>query len=324
MFCRLGLPAFIGGDDEQADRDTAHTGEHVLDESLVAGHVHKTDFTAGWQGQPGEPEIDRESAPLLFLETVRVHPGESMDETRFAMIDMAGGANDVHVSRVVRMGTAPSVQTTAILDIDGTLIDTNYHHALAWFRAFKKFDIVIPIWKIHRGIGMGGDHMIEALCGEDKERELGDQIRDAEKDLYQSLIDEVLPVHGARDFIIELKRRDHPVVLASSAKDLEVKHYLNLLDCHELVDAWTTSADVENTKPDPDLVLAAMDKVEGSDAVMVGDSTFDCEAANRAGIQTVAVLTGGFSEDELLQAGAVSVFESIDELARGLGKTPLE
>jgi HAD superfamily hydrolase (TIGR01509 family) len=215
------------------------------------------------------------------------------------------------------------VKTAAILDIDGTLIDTNYQHALAWFRAFKRFGIVIPVWKIHRGIGMGGDHMIEALCGEDKEHELGDQIRDAENSLYQSLIDDVVPVHGARDFIIDLKKRGHPVVLASSAKDAEVEHYLNLLDCRELVDAWTTSADVENTKPDPDLVLAAMDKVEGSEAVMVGDSTFDCEAADRAGIQTIAVLTGGFSKGELLDSGAVSVFESIDDLAQGLHKTPL-
>jgi HAD superfamily hydrolase (TIGR01549 family) len=211
----------------------------------------------------------------------------------------------------------------AILDIDGTLIDTNYQHALAWFRAFKRYHIVLPIWKIHRAIGMGGDHMIEALCGKEKEAELGDPIRDAEKDLYQALIDEVQPVYGARDFIVALKDRGHPVVLASSAKGNEVDHYLDLLACRDLVDAWTTSEHVANTKPDPDLVLAAMDKVQGSEAVMVGDSTFDCEAATRAGIQTVAVLTGGFSEDELREAGAVAVFESIDQLGSELGATPL-
>lgn len=213
--------------------------------------------------------------------------------------------------------------TAAILDIDGTLIDTNYHHALAWFRAFKRFDIVLPVWKIHRRIGMGGDHIIEALCGGEKEHECGDQIKDAEKDLYQSLIGEVEPVHGARDFIVDLKKRGHPVVLASSAKDAEVEHYLDLLDCRGVVDSWTTSADVQNTKPDPDLVLAAMEKVDDPEAVMVGDSTFDCEAANRAGIPTVAVMTGGFSEQELLEAGAVSVFESIDQLGRRLETTPL-
>jgi HAD superfamily hydrolase (TIGR01509 family) len=138
------------------------------------------------------------------------------------------------------------------------------------------------------------------------------------------LIDEVQPVHGARDFIIDLKKRGHPVVLASSAKEKEVEHYLDLLDCRDSIDSWTTSDDVENTKPDPDLVLAAMEKVEGAGAVMVGDSTFDCEAAKRAGIETVAVMTGGFSEDELTDAGAVAVFESIDDLGREIDKTPLK
>jgi beta-phosphoglucomutase-like phosphatase (HAD superfamily) len=93
------------------------------------------------------------------------------------MIDMPGGADDVHVSRVERVGTPPFMKPTAILDIDGTLIDTNYQHALAWFRAFKQFGIILPIWKIHRGIGMGGDHMIDALCGREKEEQLGDEIR---------------------------------------------------------------------------------------------------------------------------------------------------
>jgi HAD superfamily hydrolase (TIGR01549 family) len=215
------------------------------------------------------------------------------------------------------------MKPAAILDIDGTLVDTNYQHALAWFRAFKKLEIILPIWKIHRAIGMGGDHMIEALCGSDKEEALGDKLRAAENDFYQALIDEVQPLSGARDFIVDLKNRGHPVVLASSAKGEEVDHYLDLLDCRDLVGAWTTSEDVQNTKPDPDLVLAAMEKVEGSEAVMVGDSTFDCEAATRAGIQTVAVMTGGFSEDELKQAGASVVFESIDDLGAHLGETPL-
>ena len=98
-------------------------------------------------------------------------------------------------------------------------------------------------------------------------------------------------------------------MLASSAKPDEVDHYLDLLDARDLVDAWTDSGDVEATKPEPDLVHAAMEKAGGDEAVMVGDSTWDCEAAGRAGIQTVAVLTGGFSEAELREAGAVIVFE---------------
>ena len=211
----------------------------------------------------------------------------------------------------------------AILDIDGTLVDTNYHHALAWYRAFRRHGVVAPVWRIHRHIGMGGDHLIEAVVGEKIENERGDDIRASEKELYQELIDEVVPFDGARLLIEELKRRRHSVVLASSAKQEELDHYLDLLDARELVDGWTSSADVEATKPEPDLVRAALDKASQDDAFMIGDSTFDCIAAGRAGVATLAVLTGGFSEQELLEAGAVSVFESVDALRAGLDETPL-
>jgi HAD superfamily hydrolase (TIGR01509 family) len=215
------------------------------------------------------------------------------------------------------------VPPAAILDIDGTLVDTNYHHAIAWYRAFRQHDEVLPIWRIHRHIGMGGDHLVKALCGDDVDEEKGDDIRDAEKALYMALIVEVEPLQGARDLIADLKKRGHAVVLASSAKQKEVDHYLDLLGARELADAWTSSADVESTKPDPDLVQTALEQAGGGEAVMVGDSTWDCEAAKRAGIETVAVLTGGFSEAELEDAGAVAVYQSIDELRRSIDQTPL-
>jgi HAD superfamily hydrolase (TIGR01549 family) len=214
--------------------------------------------------------------------------------------------------------------TTAILDIDGTLVDTNYHHALAWYRAFRQHGEVLPIWRIHRHIGMGGDQLVESLCGKGVEEEKGDDIRTAEKALYMALIDEVEPFAGARELVRELKESGHSVVLASSAKPDEVEHYLDLLDARELVDAWTDSSDVEVTKPEPDLVHAAMDKAGNDEAVMVGDSTWDCEAAGRAGIETIAVLTGGFSEAELRDAGAAAVFRSIEELRERVRDTPLD
>ncbi|MEX2195061.1 MAG: HAD family hydrolase [Thermoleophilaceae bacterium] len=212
---------------------------------------------------------------------------------------------------------------TAILDVDGTLVDTNYQHAIAWYRAFRRQGIVLPLWKVHRHIGMGGDQLVAALCGDATERDRGDDIRGAEKQVYAQLIDDVEPLEGARELIAELKERGQAVVLASSAKAEEVEHYLDLLDARELADGWTTSADVEATKPEPDLVRAAMDKGSGDGAVLVGDSTWDCEAAGRAGIATVGLLTGGFSEDELRDAGAAVVFESIAELRHRLGETPL-
>jgi HAD superfamily hydrolase (TIGR01549 family) len=211
----------------------------------------------------------------------------------------------------------------ALLDVDGTLVDTNYHHALAWYRAFRRHEIVLPLWRIHRHIGMGGDQIIGALCDDETEARIGDDIRAAEKGLYQELIDEVEPLPQARDLIAVLKDRGHAVVLASSAKEEEVDHYRDLLDARSLVDGWTTSADVERTKPDPDLVAAAKEKAGGGAAVMLGDSTWDCIAARRCGVPTVGLLTGGFSDTELREAGAGTVFDSIGELIERLAETPL-
>jgi HAD superfamily hydrolase (TIGR01549 family) len=211
----------------------------------------------------------------------------------------------------------------AVLDIDGTLVDSNYFHTIAWYRAMREHRHTLPMWRIHRAIGMGGDQMIAALLGDEVEEREGDDIRDSEKERYVELIDQVQPLEGARGLIEDLKDSGHRVVLASSAKPEEVEHYLDLLDARELADAWTTSGDVERTKPAPDLVNAALEKIGGGPAVMVGDSVYDAEAAGNAGIETVAVLTGGFSDSELLKAGARIVFASIVELREGLSWTPL-
>ena len=210
----------------------------------------------------------------------------------------------------------------AILDVDGTLVDTNYQHALAWYRAFRQYGVVLPIWRIHRHIGMGGDQLVASLTSEAFDEEHGDDVRAAEKALYLSLIVEVQPLEGARELIADLRERGHAVVLASSAKAQEVDHYLDLLDARELVDGWTTSNDVEQTKPEPDLVAAAVEKAGGGDAVMLGDSTWDCESAKRAGVPVVAVLMGGFAEAELRDAGAVEVFDSLAALRKDLDSTP--
>jgi phosphoglycolate phosphatase-like HAD superfamily hydrolase len=211
----------------------------------------------------------------------------------------------------------------AVIDVDGTLVDTNYQHAIAWYRAFRAHGLVIALWRIHRHIGMGGDHLVTAVAGRDAEQSKGDAIRDAEKKLYGELIDEVAPMHGAVELLAELKRRGHSVVLASSAKPDELDHYLELLDARSVVDGWTDSGDVESTKPAPDLIEAALKKGGGRDGVLVGDSTFDCEAARNAGIKSLGMLTGGFSEPELRGAGAMAVFESIDDLLERLDETPL-
>ncbi len=203
----------------------------------------------------------------------------------------------------------------AILDVDGTLVDTNYHHAIAWHRALHAHGHSVQVWKVHRHIGMGGDQILEALIGEEAAASDGEAILEAESEAYGELIGEVEPLEGARELIEKLRQEGNTVILASSAKQEEVDHYLDLLDARELVDDWTTSADVEATKPEPDLVHAALEKAGNDDpSVMVGDSVWDVEAANRAGLPTLAVLTGGFSEQELREAGAAQVVEAIGEL----------
>jgi phosphoglycolate phosphatase-like HAD superfamily hydrolase len=132
-------------------------------------------------------------------------------------------------------------------------------------------------------------------------------------------------MRDSRKLIEDLKARGHQVVLASSAKEDEVDHYLDLLDARELADAWTTSADVESTKPAPDLVTSALDRVgaPGGAGVMVGDTPWDIKAAGRVEVSTIAVLTGGFGPEELEESGAIAVFESVADLRARLDDTPL-
>jgi HAD superfamily hydrolase (TIGR01549 family) len=206
----------------------------------------------------------------------------------------------------------------AILDVDGTLVDTNYQHAVAWQRALRRHDVVVPTWRIHRHIGMGGDHLVAAVAGDEVEERCGDAVRDAEDDLYQELIDEVVPFAGAHELIAALGERFEKVVLASSAKAHEIEHYLDLLDAREVADGWTTSADVEATKPEPDLIQVALERAGAEEGIVVGDTAWDMEASGRAGVPAVGVLSGGFGAAELRDAGAAAVFESAAEVGRNL------
>jgi HAD superfamily hydrolase (TIGR01549 family) len=205
----------------------------------------------------------------------------------------------------------------ALLDVDGTLVDTNYHHAIAWYRALRRHGCTVPLARLHRHMGMGGDQLVASVAGEDFDREHGEDARAAEKEEYGKLIDEVAALESASELIAALQERGFDVILASSAKEEEIERYVELLGVEGI--PYTTSADVEETKPEPDLVRAALDKAGGDgDAIMIGDSTWDCEAAKRAGVRTIGLLTGGFGEEELREAGAQAVYHRLEDIIRDL------
>jgi HAD superfamily hydrolase (TIGR01549 family) len=179
------------------------------------------------------------------------------------------------------------------------------------------------MWRVHRHIGMGGDQIVEAIAGEQVERAHGDSLRATQPKEFKRLRDECAPLEGARELVVELKRRGLVVVLASSSNQDDLDHFLGVLEVAAIVDGWTTSDDVERTKPDPDVIRAALEKAGTDDGVMVGDSRWDIEAAANAGLETVCVITGGWSEQELRDHGAVSVFDSLVSLREHLDETPL-
>jgi HAD superfamily hydrolase (TIGR01509 family) len=210
----------------------------------------------------------------------------------------------------------------AIFDVDGTLVDSTYHHALAWQRAFAAHEIALPMWRIHREIGKGGDRLVPDLAGEQVEREQGDALRDLQHERYTELVDEVQPLAGAHELLVTAKRDGWRIALASSGHAEELDRYLELLDLADVPDALVSSADVETTKPAPDLLGLARERaapnVEPGSVLMVGDAVWDCEAARRAGFTPVAVLSGGIGRDELERAGAAAVFATLHELRDAL------
>jgi HAD superfamily hydrolase (TIGR01509 family) len=216
-----------------------------------------------------------------------------------------------------------STRRIAIVDVDGTLVDSVYQHALTWHRAFAEADLAIPVWRCHRAIGMGGDQLVPDLAGDEVERDQGERLREREGELFAELLDEVQPLPGASELIEALAERGLVIVLASSASTDEVRDHISTLGIDELIAGYTTADDVDASKPDPDLVEAALAKAREStggdgDAVMIGDSVWDVRAAERAGIGTVGLLTGGFSADELRDAGATAVYADPGELAGAL------
>lgn len=213
---------------------------------------------------------------------------------------------------------------TAVFDIDGTLLDSNYHHTLAWSRAFDALlDRHVALSTIHRAIGMGGDRLVAAVAGEEAEEQHGDALRERWELEYDRLAGETQLLEGAGDLLVAVGRAGLEVVLASSSIPKHAERPLHLLHADQHADAWTTSLDAEASKPSPDLLDRALEKVGGGRAIVIGDAVWDVEAANARDLPTIGILTGGYGREELLEAGALAVYEDprdlLDHLAEAFG-----
>jgi phosphoglycolate phosphatase-like HAD superfamily hydrolase len=208
-----------------------------------------------------------------------------------------------------------SARDTVLLDVDGTLADTTYHHALAWARAFARHDLAPPLWRVHRAIGMGGDKLVAMVAGDDVERDLGDAVREGWEVEYEHLLPEIVLLDGARDMVMALHERGLRIALASSGKSRFTEHVIELLDLPEgVLAAVTSSEDADESKPEPDILQAALQDAGGERAVLVGDTPYDVASAARMGAPCVALRSGGFGVEELETAGAVLVVDGPRDL----------
>jgi len=210
-----------------------------------------------------------------------------------------------------------SASLTAVLfDVDGTLVDSNYLHAVTWWEAFAQAGHVVPMASVHRSIGKGSDLLLDALLPADRDRDADEGIRTAHSALYSTYWSRLRPLAEAAPLLRACKERGFRVVLASSADEREFAVLREALDAEDAIDGATSSGDVDQSKPAPDLVEVALDKagVPPEQAVFVGDTVWDVEACQKAGVSCIGLLSGGISRAELLDAGAVQVFQDPAEL----------
>jgi HAD superfamily hydrolase (TIGR01509 family) len=215
--------------------------------------------------------------------------------------------------------------TAVLFDVDGTLVDSNYLHAVCWWEAFTQAGHDVPMARIHRAIGMGSDQLLDTLLPADRDRGADDGIRAAHGALYATYWPRQRPLPGAADLLRASKKRGLRVVLASSADAKEFAALRAALDADDAIDDATSSADVERSKPAPDLVRVALDKarVPPEAAAFVGDTVWDVRACGQAGVPCIGLLSGGISRAELLEAGAAEVYEGPADLLGALPRSIL-
>ena len=216
------------------------------------------------------------------------------------------------------------IPTTVLFDVDGTLIDSNDAHAHAWVAAFAEHGVVVEFKNVRRCIGMGGDKLMPAVSGVEEESAAGAAIARRRSEIFAGrFLPTLKPFRDAGRLVAELKVRGCTVVAASSAKRDELKPLLAVAGAEALMDATTSSDDAANSKPDPDIIRAALTRANASstDAMMIGDTPYDVEASLRAGVAIIALRCGGWSDAEL--TGAVAIYDGPWHLLSELENSPL-
>ncbi len=214
-----------------------------------------------------------------------------------------------------------------LFDVDGTLIDSNDLHAAAWVDAFKHYGFDIPFDTVRSQIGKGGDNLIPSLIPPEKLGGRQEEMENYRSELFQRCyLPRVVPFPGVRELFEGLTEDGVKIVLASSAKAKEVEYHLGIIGASDLVHATTSGDDVENSKPDPDIFQAALGKVSPltvEDVVVVGDTPWDVKAACKAGLRTIAVRSGRFPDEDLLEAGAVELYDGPEDLLQNYERSLL-
>lgn len=215
---------------------------------------------------------------------------------------------------------APAV----LFDIDGTLVDSNYLHVHAWQQAFSELGSDVESWRIHRAIGMDGSTLVSTVCPNISDDE-ADRAKDLHSRFYRPLTELLRPLPGARRLLDAVAALDLQVVLATSAPEDELEILRRILQRDDIVSAMTSSDDVGTAKPQPDIVNVALERaaVSPRNAVFVGDTVWDIRAAGRADVQTIALLSGGVSRQELEDEGAIVVFDNPEDLADNVDSTAI-
>lgn len=210
--------------------------------------------------------------------------------------------------------SSDQTRSAILFDLDGTLVDSTYHHAVAWQRAFVRLECPIPLWRIHRSIGMGGDRLVAHVAGDDVEQRIGDEVRDAWREEFSKIKAEVLPLPGAAELVRKVTKEGYRAALASSGDPEFSREFMEMLGVGDDVDLLTTSEDADASKPHPDLLEVTMEKLGADRAVMLGDTPYDVESAARLGLECVGLRSGGYSEAELTEAGAALVVDAPEDL----------